>query len=250
MQAVGRSLRSVWIIYKQELNLYFLSPLVYLVGAVWLFLSGGFFSLLLVGINQGYSAPDVGPMLSTMYFLMIFVAPALTMRVISEEIRTGTHELLFTAPVRDWEIIVAKWLAVWTVFTVYVVIMIIYPFILKTHGTIEMGTVYTGYLGLWLLGGATLALGVFASSLSQYQLVAFLITMGALIFLWLTNSINQLINNTTIADVMSELSITSHFNNLISRALIDPVDLAYFIGLIVIFLFLATQALNTRRWSA
>ncbi len=250
MQEVVRSLRALWIISKQEFSLYFESPIVYLIGAVWLFLAGGFFSLSLGAINQGLGEPSLIGMFSPMIFLMIFIAPALTMRVIADELRAGTHELLFTAPIRDWEIVVGKWLAVWAVFTIFVLITAIYPFILVSRGNPDQGLILTGYLGLWLLGGATLAVGVFASSLTQYQLVSFMITMGILVFLWLSQAVTQAFTNTTVIDVLSELSLVSHYQNLVNRALIDPVDIAYFVGLIAIFLFLATQSLSTRRWSA
>lgn len=250
MPEIARSLRTLWLIFKHEFNLYFVSPIVYLIGAVWLFLAGGFFSLSLVTMNEGFAEPSMIGMLSPMVFLMIFIAPALTMRLISEELRTGTHELLFTAPVRDWEIVLGKWLAVWAVFTVFILATAAQPAILLLRGNPDPGLILTGYLGLWLMGGATLAIGVLASATTQYQLVSFMITMGILIVLWLAQVVTRVFNNMTINDILREISITSHFQNMVNRALINPLDIAYFIGLIVIALFLATQALSTRRWSA
>jgi ABC-2 type transport system permease protein len=250
MQGVGRSLRTLWLIFRHELELYFGSPIVYLIGAVWLFLAGGFFALSLAPINEGFAEPSMLGMFSPMVFLMIFIAPALTMRLVSEEIRTGTHELLFTAPVRDWEIIVAKWLAVWAVYTVFVLLTAAMPAILLLRGNPDPGLILTGYLGLWLMGAATLAIGVLASTLTQYQLVAFMITLGTLIVLWLAQVLTRVITTPALTEVLQEVSLTSHFDSMISRALIDPVDVAYFIGLVAISLFLATQVLSVRRWSA
>jgi ABC-2 type transport system permease protein len=249
MQSIGRSLRAVWVILKHDFNLYFQSPIVYLIGAVWLFLAGGFFSLALSAMNQGALEPSLQPMLDPMVFLMIFIAPALTMRLVSEELRAGTHELLFTAPVRDWEIIVGKWLAVWAVFTIFILLTAPMPFILVMRGNPDQGLILTGYLGLWLMGGATLAIGVLASSLTQYQLIAFMISLGAFVFLWVAQGVTQLINSELLLDVFSEISFIPHYQNLVSRAIIDPVDITYFVGMIAIALFLATQMLSTRRWS-
>ncbi len=250
MREVKRSLQILWIIFKNEIKLFFVSPLVYLIGAVWLFLAGGFFSLSLSAINQGMSEPSMVFMLQWMLFLLIFIAPALTMRLVSEEVRTGTHELLFTAPVRDWEIIFAKWLAVWAVFTLYVLITATFPLILILRGNPEIGLIITGYLAMWLLGGTMLAIGIFASSLTQYQLVAFMITLGILLGLSLAQAATNIITNPAINSVLGELSMIGHYRSMIDRALIDPVDVAYFVGLIATSLFLATQALSTRRWSA
>lgn len=249
MQSIGRSLRAVWIILKHDFNLYFQSPIVYLIGAVWLFLAGGFFSFSLSYINQGFMEPSMQSMFDPMIFLMIFIAPALTMRLVSEELRAGTHELLFTAPVRDWEIIVGKWLAVWAVFTIFMLLTAPMPFILVARGNPDQGLILTGYLGLWLMGGATLAIGVLASALTQYQLIAFMISLGTFVFLWVAQAVTQLINSELLVDVFTEISFIPHYQNLIDRAVIDPVDITYFVGLIAVALFLATQMLSTRRWS-
>lgn len=248
MQAIGRSFGNLWVIFKHEFRLYFVSPIVYLIGAVWFLFASGFFFLSLLQFNQG-GEPNMSGMHQPMVFLMIFIAPALTMRLLSEEVRTGTHELLFTAPVRDWEIIVGKWLGVWGVFTIFILFTLIYPLLLVWRGSPEPSLILSGYLGLWLLSGTTLAIGVFTSSLTQYQLVSFMISLGVLLFLWLSNAVTSFISNFAVNEILSEISLTSHYQSLVQRALIDPLDIAYFVGLIAIFLFLASQVLSSRRWS-
>src|SRR5215212_7457826 len=130
MEGISRSLHTLWTIFKQEFSLYWISPIAYIVGAIWLFFSGVFFSYYLSQLNQSSGFSFFGSMspnealtgtLSPMAFLLMFLAPALTMRLVSEEIRSGTHELLLTSPIRDWEIIVGKWLGAWGVFTVFIV---------------------------------------------------------------------------------------------------------------------------------
>lgn len=249
MQNVSRSLHTLWIIFKHEFSLFFVSPLVYLVGAFWLFVAGGFFARSLVIFNQGLAEPTMQWMLQPMVFLMIFVAPLLTMRMVAEEMRTGTHELLLTAPVRDWEVVVGKWLGVWAVFTLFMLVTLPYPFLLVWRGSPEQGLIITGYLALWLMSGATFAIGVFTSSLTQYQLIAGVMSVVILLFLWLSGSITSgVISNQVISTIMEEISLITHYNSLIDRALIRPIDLAYFIGMMAVFLFLATQVLNSRRW--
>jgi ABC-2 type transport system permease protein len=250
MRGIGRSLHTLWTIFKHEFALFFVSPIVYLVGAIWLLLAGFFFVIPLGDINQGFAEPSMQYMLQPMVFLMLFVAPALTMRLVSEEVRAGTHELLLTSPIRDWEVIVGKWLGVWAVFTVFILITLLYPFLLVWRGSPEQGLIITGYLGLWLLSGATFAIGILASSLTQYQPVAFMIGMGFLIFFWLSDAVPRLVTNNFMADVLGQLSLTAHYRNMVQRALLDPVDIAYFVGLTAIFLFLAAQILSTRRWRA
>ena len=250
MQTVGNSFRNLWVIFKHEFRLFFISPIVYLIGAVWFFFASGFFFYSLWQVNQGYGEPSMIGMFQPMIFLMVFIAPALTMRLVSEEIRTGTHELLFTAPVRDWEIVVGKWLSAWAVFTIFMLFTVLYPLLLGWRGSPEQSLIFTGYLGLWLLAGATLAIGVLASTLTQYQLVSFMISLGALLFLWLSTIPSQLIKNAHVNDFLYEISLTSHYQSLVQRALIDPTDIAYFVGLVAMALFLATQMLNSRRWSA
>jgi len=251
MATVTHSLRTMWVIFKQEFSLFFVSPIVYLIGAVWLFFAGGFFALTLTGLSQFGGEPTLIPVLSPLVFLMIFIAPALTMRLVSEEVRAGTHELLFTAPVRDWEIIVGKWLAAWGVFTVFMLLTGVYAVIMIMRGNPEISLILTGYLGLWLMAGSALAIGVFSSALTQYQLVSFMVAMGVMLTLWLAELGSNLIAGSQFfTDFFSELSYIKHYQNLVQRAVIEPLDITYFVLLIVLFLFLATQVLSTRRWSA
>ncbi len=246
----NQPLHGLWAVFKQELSLYFATPLVYLIGAVWFFFAGGFFSLTLYNINMFGGELTLAGVLSVLVYLMIFIGPALTMKLLSDEYRAGTHEILFTSPIHDWEIVVGKWLASFTVFTLFMAISFIFPIILIIKGNPDITLILTGYLGLWLMAGAVLAIGTFASSLTQYQLVSFMIGFGILLFLWLSEIGASLVNNQTVKDAFSQLSLISHYESLIARAVIDPVDLAYFIGIMILSLFMSTQVLSTRRWNA
>lgn len=261
MEGLSRSLHTLWTIFKQEFSLYWLSPIAYIVGGIWLFFSGVFFAFYLGQLNQsaGFGSlfggvdPDaaIRNTLSPMAFLLMFLAPALTMRLVAEEIRSGTHELLLTSPVRDWEIIVGKWLAVWGVFTVFIVVSLLYPAVLAWRGTPDATNIVLSYVGYWLWAGAVLAAGVLASSLTQYQLIAFLISEGIALVLFLTDLFSQLITNPAIGSILGQISIGAHYQeSMMQLGLLRWLDLAYFFGVIAVCLFLATQILNSRRWRA
>lgn len=243
-------LRGLWVVCRREVSLYFSSPLVFIIGAIWFFFAGGFFSLSLFNINMYGGELSLSGMLSVLVYLMVFIGPALTMRLLSDEYRAGTHELLFTAPVRDWEIILGKWLASFGVLTLFMVISFIFPLILILRGNPDINLLLTGYFGLWLMSGMVLAVGLFASSLSQYQIVAFLIGFALLLFLWLAEIGTGLVNNQVVKEIFAQLSLISHYESLIVRAVIDPIDLAYFIGITILSLFFSIQVLSTRRWNA
>ena len=251
MHNLGRSFHNLWTVFKHEFSVYFISPIVYWIGAGWLCLAGVFYAINLSGFNQGSYEISMAPLFSPMAFLTIFIAPALTMRLLAEEVHAGTYELLFTAPVRDWEVVTGKWLASWAVITTFILVTILHAGLLIWRGSPDVGVMISGYIGLWLVCGATLAIGVFASSLSQYQLVSFMISMGILVVLWVANAISGLISSPIAGDILGQLTIINHYHNtMLSRGLIDPVDITYFVGVMALFLFLATQILGTRRWRA
>lgn len=251
MSEVGRSLQTLWVIFKHEFSLFFISPIVYFIGAGWLFFAGLFFTFAMNNYNAGATEPSMTSVLGSLAFLLIFIAPAITMRMVSEEIRTGTFELLFTAPVRDWEIVVGKWLGSWGVLTIFILLTVPYPLILIWRGTPDTGLMLAGYLGIWLLSGAVLAIGILTSSLSQYQLVAFMIGMAVLITLWLSDAFVSLVSGVVASDVLTEITLQNHYHQtMLSRGLVDPLDIGYFVGVILLSLFIATQILGTRRWRA
>lgn len=251
MESASRSFHNLWTIFKHEFSLYFISPIVYFIGAGWLCLAAAFFGAALVSFNEGLYDISMAPLFSPMAFLTIFIAPALTMRLLSEEVRAGTHELLFTAPVRDWEVVVGKWLAAWGVITVFIVVTFLYAGLLIWRGSPEIGMMIGGYIGLWLLCGAALAVGVFGSSLTQYQIVAFIASIGILVLLWVADYVSGIFTSPFWREVLSQMTMTSHYHsNMLSRGVIEWVDVAYFVGLMAISLFLATQILSTKRWRA
>lgn len=268
MDSIGRSLNNLGVIAWQEFRLYFLSPIVYVAAAVWFaFTAFFFFANLFIAGSLGQSPePTMDYAFTPMSFLTIMIAPALTAKLLSDEIRAGTHELLFTSPVRDWEIVTGKWLGSWGIMTLFILITFPFPLLLILRGNPDVGDIGAAYLGIWLLWGAVLALGVFTSSLTQYQFVAFITSFGILIFLWISSGVSQFVTQLLppnvhlfqitlaggrILNLIDEATLTTHFRtSFLSRGMVNPLDVAYFVGLILVSLFFAAQMLGARRWRA
>jgi ABC-2 type transport system permease protein len=260
-----KSFQTLWAITRREFALYFVSPIFYLVGGALLFISGLFFWGTLGQLQQSIglgAEPSLRPTLGTIGFLMLFIAPLLTMRVVAEESRQGTLELLLTRPVRDWQVIVGKFLAAWGVVTVLLLLTTVYAFILN-WGTSnpDQRVIMSGYLGLWLLSGAMLAIGVFMSSLTKYQLVAGMLGLVTLILLWVIDFFSQQLDSlfiggqsgsisTFIVDAATNLSLVEHFRPSFLRGSLEILDIVYFVFLGALSLFLATRVLEARRWRA
>jgi ABC-2 type transport system permease protein len=179
-------MRNIWTIANREYKLYFASPAPYLITFMILLVIGVLFYMdIQFGAQQG--APmGVEVVLSPMAFLLMLATPVITARLLAEEQRMGTIELLLTAPVRDWELVVGKWLGAFMLMLTIAAVSIIYPLILNrlVSPGIDQGPVLSGYLGIVLLCAALAAIGVAISAFFSSQIAAFATTLGVLIFLW------------------------------------------------------------------
>jgi ABC-2 type transport system permease protein len=235
-------MRNAWIIARRELYAYFVSPIAYLVAAAFLLLCGIFF---IAGVTSWQDAM-LQSMLGSLSIVLIFVAPILTMRLLSREHDQGTIELLLTAPVRDWEVVAGKYLASWLYFLGMIAVTALYLPVLTLYGNPDLGTIGAGYLGLVLLGGALLALGVLASALTRNQVIAAVIGVGASVGLWLLDLLGGLFGSGA-RSVIAYLSPSSHYYSFVD-GIIDTRDLVYYVSATFVFLFLATRVLQSRRW--
>ncbi len=230
-------------IARRELAAFFVSPIAYLVIAAFLLISGYLFAVILITSQQA----TLEFLFRNILVILLFMAPLLTMRLLAEEQRTGTIELLLTAPVRDWEIVLGKFLAALGVFAVILLLTFTYPAILfAVGGNPDLGPMVTGYLGLLLLGGAMLAIGTLASSLTENQIVAAVIAFAMLLLLWLISAAGQVIVGA--ADLFTALSLPDRFDDF-ARGAINLADVVYYLSLIIGSLFLATRIIETRRYS-
>ncbi len=252
-------MRNVWTIARREYHRFFTSPVAYVVAFVVLLTLGIMFGLTILiytqnalggGLGGAPSAPDISGVTGTFTFLLVLTVPALTMRLISDENRMGTMELLLTAPVRDWELIVGKWLGGFLFMLTLIAVTVVYPLILNSLETpgIDQRQLMTSYLGVILVTAAFLALGVGASSMFSNQIAAFFATLGLFIFLWwLVGFPAQYVS--AGADLFGYLDMKAHFYNSMNTGVINLSDLAYYLSLIALGLFAGTTAIEARRWS-
>lgn len=233
---------NIWTIARREMYAYFSSSIAYLVAAAFLFLCGLFF---VGGVTQWRDA-TMQSLFGSLSIVLIFVAPILTMRLLSRERDQGTIELLLTAPVRSWEVVVGKFLASFLFYLGMIFLTGFYLPILLRYGDPDMGAIGARYLGVAFLGAAMLSLGVFTSALTRNQVIAAVLGVVAGVSLWLTDVLSAVLGSNA-RKVMEYLAPSGHYYNFLD-GIIDTRDLIYYVSVVVIFLFLASQVLESRRW--
>jgi ABC-2 type transport system permease protein len=232
----------VMVFCKKELRSFFDSPIAYIVITIFLLITGWFFFSDLFLINQA----SMRNLFGIVPFIFMFFVPAVTMRLISEEKRSGTIEVLLTLPVRDHEIILGKFLAGLILICVAVVLTFVYTFTLSGLGDLDFGSVVAGYIGLIFLGATYLSIGVFTSSLTQNQIVAFITSFVIIFALFMLDKVLMFMPGFLVS-FLEYLSVDYHFSN-IARGVIDSRDVIYYLSIIFLFLFLAVRALESRKW--
>jgi len=237
-------MRNVWTITSRELNSYFASPVAYVVSAAFLLISGVLFSLILSSTMDA----SLRGTFSNITFIMILIAPVLTMKLLAEEQRMGTLELLLTSPVHDWQVVVGKFLGSLILFAVMLLApTLLYVVLLTAFGKPDYGPILSGYLGVLLLGGAFLSIGVLSSSLTQNQVVAGFVGIVLLLLMWISDALSRIVGGGAVGDALTYLSITRHYDDFL-RGVIDTQNIIYPLSVIAVALFIATQVLQTRRW--
>jgi ABC-2 type transport system permease protein len=247
-------MRNIWTIAKREYDHYFSSPMAYVVAFTILLVLGIIFAVNIFYYTQNAfqsfgSAPDVSSITGAFVFTLVLTVPALTMRLVSDEQRMGTMELLLTAPVRDSELILGKWLGGFLFILTIILITLIYPLIMNNlvDPGIDQWQMLTAYLGVILIAASFLGLGVGISALFTNQIAAFFATMVTFIFLWwLVGFPAQIVP--VGGNVFNYLSMQSHFYDTLNRGVIQLGDLVYFISLTALGLFTGTTAVEMRRW--
>jgi gliding motility-associated transport system permease protein len=252
---------NIWAIFKKELRSYFVSPVAYGVLAIFAGMAGFFFwvitSVYQTASLQSMMNPMMGqgltpsewvfrPLFRNLAVIMLFMMPALTARLFAEEKKQGTAELLFTYPIRDIELLLGKFLAAVALFLCMLGMTLVYPLLLAPFVRIEWVTLLAGYLGLVLLGVAFLALGALVSTLTEHQLVAFAITFGAALLLWIVAwPADQA--GASMRTVMNHLSIIAHQEGF-SKGVIESKDVIFYLNFTLLFLFLTLRSLESKRW--
>ena len=247
-------MRNIWTIAKREYDQYFISPVAYVVAFAMLLTTGVLFAINFFFYTQNafqnFGVPDFGPISGTFVFLLVLSAPALTMRLISDEARMGTLELLLTAPVRDHELVIGKWLGAMLYILSLLLVTLIYPIVTSRFVTpgIDWYVVLTSYLGMILLAGVFLALGTAVSAMFTNQITAFFVTLALFITMWWLVGFPAQVIPGDAARIFEYLDMKSHFYGALDSGIINLSDLVYYISLIALGLFTGTAAVEVRRW--
>ena len=236
-------MRTAQAVAWKEIQVYFGSPTAYIVGMMFLAFCGFFFAQ---DINDPFPEANLRGFYDGATIILILLAPILTMRLMAEEQKLGTIELLLTSPVRDWEVVVGKYLASFTFLLATVAMTLYYTILLYVFASPDTGPIYSGYLGLALYGGAALSIGLFCSTLTSNQIVAAVVAMGILLLLFFADLASENIGGGA-STVIRELSIRSHFDDF-ERGVIDTKHMVYYFSVIGFFLFMSIRALESRRW--
>jgi len=251
----------VWPIFKKEMRLYFTSPVAWVIITMFLFIAGYFFysifAFYTLASMQSAMNPQMArelnvtdsvlrPLFSNVSVILLLLMPLITMRLFAEERRSGTIELLLTYPVRDGAVLVGKYLAALALYAIMLALTLLYPGILIYFARVEWGPLLTGYLGLLLMGATFLAVGIFASSLTENQIVAAITTFGTLLLLWVVGWSAEYVGGPW-GRVLSHLSILEHFDTF-ARGVLDTKDVIFYLDVTIVALFLTLRSLEARRW--
>ncbi len=237
-------MHAIWTLTKKEFNSFFDSLVSYIFIVVFLGISG-FFTWLFGSDIFLIGQATLQPFFSIAYFTLFFFIPALTMRMIAEEKRSGTIELLLTKAVSDWQVILGKFLACLILILSALALTLPYYITVWILGPIDHGAVWCGYLGMIFMSAAYISIGLFASSITNNQIVAFLLALFIGVFFLIIFDV--LANNFTgtIGQILSFLSLSTHFDS-ISRGVIDLRDVIYFLSISFFGLMLAESSLSKR----
>jgi len=235
--------RTISVLFKKELMAYFNSPIAYvfigifLIVGNWLFMNPFFLN------NQ----------LSMRYYFVIlpwiflFLAPAITMRLWAEEKRSGTIEFLLTLPITNWQLILAKFFGAFVFLAISLVLSLSMPIALSFLGEFDLGPVIGGYLGALFLGGAYLALGMFISSMTKNQIIAFITALvGCFIFFIAGADFVVGYTGGALAEILKFIGLGNHFSS-IARGVVDTKDLVYYLSFIFFFLWLNVRVLERKK---
>ncbi len=236
-------MRTIRAVAFKEIQIYFSSPVAYIVALIFMALSGFFF---VRDLGNPFPEASLSNFFQGATFLLIPLAPALTMRLLAEEQKLGPIELLLTSPVRDWEVILGKYLASFVFLMFLLSLTSYYVILLLVFATPDPGPIYSGYIGLILYGMAALSVGILTSTLTSNQIIAAVVGTGLLVVLYATSFIGDVVTGVW-ATIFNQLGFTSHFNDF-DRGIIDSTHIVYFVTVTALFLFLSIRALESRRW--
>ncbi|MBI3940262.1 MAG: ABC transporter permease subunit [Acidobacteria bacterium] len=259
-------MRNIGTLWKKELNMFFVSPIAYVVLTIFLLLAGFFFNSIVVRVvefsiqemiqAQQFGGPpperDLTQDIFRAFFgvlstVILFLMPMLTMGVFAEEKRRGTMELLMTSPVTHWQIILGKFLASVTFFALMLIPTLIHGLFVYLYSEPRLiwKPVLSGYLGIFLLGTVLISMGIFISSLTENQIIAAVITFTLFIILWVIDFAAQ--GTGLVSEILRYMSVLTHYEDF-SKGVIDTKSLIFYGSLILLGLFLTSSSIESMRW--
>ncbi len=238
-------MRQIWTISNRELQSFFDSLMAYIMIIAFLGFSG-FFTWLFGSDIFFIKQASLQAFFGIAYWTLFFFIPALTMRQFAEENRAGTIELLMTKPVNDWQVVIGKFMSTFILILIALVLTLPYYITVASLGPVDHGAVLTGYLGLILMSAAYISIGLFTSSVSNNQIVSYLLALFIGIFFQIIFSLLSSNFGGFVGEALNFLSVSSHFDS-ISRGVIDSRDLIYFLSLIFLGLILTEANLARKR---
>ncbi|MBM3262695.1 MAG: ABC transporter permease subunit [candidate division Zixibacteria bacterium] len=249
-------------IWTREFRAYFISPIFYAISTVFIIIISVMFFQSLEYYQQIFMQAAqypplmerininemiMRPMFNTMSFVAVLILmPMLTMRVFSEEKKTGTIELILTSPVRDWHVILGKFMAAFSLYAAMMGLTLIYPLVLQIYGDPDWGPIWTGYAGLLLMGASVITIGLFVSSLTENQIVSGVVCFGVALILWMLDFATDTIEG-PLGEAIAYLSVTRHFDTF-EKGVVDTTDLLFFVSFIFFGLFITVRSLESTRW--
>ena len=258
-------MRNIFAIVGRELRAYFVSPVAYVVLTAFSFITGLFFVLVLIEVDQyarnqvaqnarfgGAPQPvDVpgivlGNYLNTIQVLLLFLLPMITMSLFSEEKRRGTIELLLTSPLRDIETVMGKFLSGFSFFAIMMAVSFLPLISLFVFSRPDIGPFIAGYLGVLLFGASLISIGLFISAMTESQIIAAMLTYVAILFLWFINALGAFTTAGT-REILEYLSIIGHMEDFLKGVISTP-HVIFYLSLMGLGLFLTYRSVESLRW--
>lgn len=234
----------MFAIFKRELKAYFTSPLGYVFLAIFYAFSGLFFYIFSLSVGS----TDISSVFLMMFIVLMVFVPLLTMRLLSEDKKQKTDQLILTAPVSLLSIVMGKFLAAYAIFAIGVAVMPVYGFVMSTFATVSWLPIWGNTVGLLLLGGIFVSIGLFISSLTENQMIVAIGGFFINLMILLMNTLKSALPNGFLQDVLSSISVYSRYSE-ITNGIFSLSSLIFFVSVIFIFLFLTVRVLEKRRWA-
>ncbi len=230
-------------VYRKEMRSYFTSPLGYAVLGIFYFFCGMFFTLV---FSYGYATPTL--MFNQMFIIVLFIIPILTMRLLSEDKRQKTDQVLLTAPTKLSGVVMGKFFAAVTVFAMAMTMFIIMQLVISVFATVDWVLFIGNALGMLLLASALIAIGLFISSLTESQMVAAVVGFAASLLLYMMDSLAASLNISFITQLVSWISFYERYSSF-TQGMLSYADIIFFVSVTGLFLFLTVRVLDKKRWA-